>query len=237
MAYQFADKDRPGMRHVTLNNGSSVFQREVKFILERELESLHGLTTIQALLVLSDVECARGRDDLAAMHIATSCRLAFDFGLTLDCSELGLTEVEVHFRRKLLRSCMIYDRAWALYLGRPANMKLCDISSSCLTMRVAEDASSTASPQGILANKSLSSDHDTHGQISDALLELAELCLKIQEMAQPRLVPGTIADEDRLLEVTVVDKKLRSWYATLPAQLKWTEENAGSAPPLFFMMQ
>ena len=237
MAYQFADKDRPEIRQVTLKNGSSLFHREVKYNLERELESLHGLTTIQAMLILSDVECARGRDDLAAMHICTSCHLAFDFGLALDCFELALTEEERHFRRRLLRSCMIYDRAWALYLGRPAVMKLCDVSSSCLTIRVAEDNDSTASPRGGQANEHLSSDQDIHGRISDALLDLAELCLKIQDIAQPRLVPGTIADEDRLLEVTVADKKLRSWHSTLPADLKWTEQNAKKAPPLFFMMQ
>lgn len=237
MAYHFADKDRPGIRQVTLKNGSSLFHREVKYILERELESLRGLTTIQAMLILSDVECARGRDDLAAMHICTSCHLAFDFGLTLYSLDLGLTEVERHFRRKLLRSCMIYDRAWALYLGRPTIMKLCDISTSCLTIRVPKDTNSTASPQGSLSDEPLSSDQDIQGRISDALLDLAELCLNIQEMVQPRVVQGTIADEDRLLEVTVADKKLRSWHSTLPPELRWTEENAKKAPPLFFMMQ
>lgn len=236
MAFHFANKDWPGMRQVALNDGSSVFQREVKYILDRELDNPRGLTTIQAMLVLSDTECACGRDDLAAMHVGTACRLAFDFGLNLDASSLGLPEAEVRFRNNLLRSCMIYDRAWALYLERPTNMKLCDISSCCLNTRVSEATSSSSSPQGSPVGGDLSI-IDIHGQLLDALLDLTEISSRISEVAQPRLVAGAIADENRLIDVAILDTKLKSWYAALPSQLKWTPENVKSAPRLFFMMQ
>jgi hypothetical protein len=228
MGFRFANKDRQGMRQLALNDSCSVFQREAKYILDREIEDPRGLTIIQAMLVLSDVECASGRDDLAAMYISTCCRLAFDFGLNLDCSKLELSE-EIKFRKDLLCSCIIYDQAWALYLGRPTNMKISDIASSCLRRRV----SNVDRP----ISEQLSSDDDLRGQISDALLELSELNSKIQEIAQPRLTPGTIADENRLIEVAALDMKLKSWYTALPSRLTWTPENVKQAPRLFFMMQ
>lgn len=237
MAFRFADKDWPKMRQITLHDGCSILQREVKYILDRELETPRGLTTIQAMLVMSDMECTCGRDDLAAMHIAASCRLAFDFGLNLDCAGLGVSEAETKFRKDLLRSCMIYDRAWASYLGRPTNMKLCDISSACLPDRVSNGSNIDTSLSESTGDELLSSEHDLHGQILDALLGLMELSTGIQEVAQPRLTPGTIADENRLMDVAALDTKLKSWSSTLPRRLKWTPENVKKAPGLFFMMQ
>ncbi|EXJ76461.1 uncharacterized protein A1O5_00969 [Cladophialophora psammophila CBS 110553] len=235
MGFRFADKSRPGMQQVILNDSSSVFQREAKFLLDRELEDPRGLTIIQAMLVLSDLECASGRDDLAGMHIATSCRLAFDFGLNLDCSRFGLSTEETKFRKDLLRSCLIYDQAWALYVERPTNMKISDISRSCLTNRV-----SCLNDSGVVQRKSRNEstglNGDLHGHILDALLELSELSSKIQALAQPRLTFGSIADEDRLIDVAALDAKLKTWYSMLPARLTWTEENLRDAPRLFFII-
>lgn len=234
MGFRFADKGRPGMRQVTLDDTYSVFQREAKYILDRELEDPRGLTILQALLVLSDVECACGRDDLAAMHLGTCCRLAFDFGLNLDCSNLGLSKEEVKFRKDLLRSCVIYDQAWALYLGRTTNMKISDISMACLPSRFSHLSSSERS---LHRDESVSSDEDLHGQILDVLLELSELSSKVQELAQPKLAPGLIADENRLVDVAALNTRLKSWYSTLPPRLAWTAENARDAPRVFFLMQ
>ncbi|OAL24798.1 hypothetical protein AYO22_05587 [Fonsecaea multimorphosa] len=236
MGFLFADKTRLGMQQVTLSDNCSVFQREAKFILDRELEDPQGLPIIQAMLVLSDVECAYGRDDLAAMHIATSCRLAFDFGLNLDCSRFGLSEAEIKFRKGLLRSCLIYDQAWALYMERPTNMKIADISSSCLANRISHVVNGAAVLQGKSMNESVPSHEDLHGQILDALLELSELSSRIQALAQPRLTFGRIADEDRLIDVAALDAKLKAWYSNLPRRLTWTEENIRDAPRLFFIM-
>ncbi|KIW99243.1 uncharacterized protein Z519_00906 [Cladophialophora bantiana CBS 173.52] len=218
MGFRFADESRPGMQQVMLNDSSSVFQREAKFLLDRELEDPRGLTIIQAMLVLSDLECASGRDDVAGMHIATSCRLAFDFGLNLDCSRFGLSSEETKFRKDLLRSCLIYDQAWALYVERPTNMKISDISRSCLTNRV-----SCLNDSGLFQRKptdeSTGLNGDLHGHILDSLLELSELSSKIQALAQPRLTFGSIADEDRLIDVAALDAKLKSCQQFHVAQL------------------
>ncbi|OAP61730.1 hypothetical protein AYL99_03933 [Fonsecaea erecta] len=235
MGFRFADKTRRGIQQITLNDTYSVFQREVKFLMERELEDPRGLTLIQAMLVLSDLECACGRDDLAAMHIATSCRLAFDFGLHLDCSRFGLSAAETKFRKNLLRSCLVYDQGWALYMERPTNMKISDISSSCLASRISHIKDAAVS-QGKSTNESVPSHEDLHGQILDALLELAGLSSRIQALSQPRLTLEIIADEDRLIDVAALDAKLKSWYSMLPPRLKWTDDNVRDAPRLFFIM-
>ncbi|KIW29740.1 uncharacterized protein PV07_05529 [Cladophialophora immunda] len=235
MGFRFADKTRRGMQQVTLSDTYSVFQREAKFLLDRELEDPQGLTIIQAMLVLSDLECAYGRDDLAAMHIATSCRLAFDFGLNLDCSRFQLSEAETKFRKDLLHSCLLYDQAWALYVERPTNMKIADISSSCLANRISHVKDGSVL-HGKSINESLPTHEDIQGQILDALLELSELSSRIQALAQPRLSLGRIADEDRLIDVAALDAKLKSWYTMLPPRLAWTEENIRDGPRLFFIM-
>lgn len=66
--FLFADKKNRAMQHVTLPNKLSVFYREVKYLLDGEIENPQGLTTIQSMLVLSDVECTLGRDDVGGLY-------------------------------------------------------------------------------------------------------------------------------------------------------------------------
>lgn len=75
MGFIFADKKSRAVRTVTLSDNSSIFQREIKYLFEGELEEPRGLTTIQAILVLSDLECALGRDDVGAMYASMSSSL------------------------------------------------------------------------------------------------------------------------------------------------------------------
>lgn len=238
MAVRFADKNRTGIKQIMADDKHSVFHREAKFLLDRELDNPQGCTVIQAVLILSDLESACGRDDLAAMHITTSCHLAFDFGLNIDCSSLELPETEMTFRRSLLRSCIIYDQAWALYLGRPTNIKLADISSVCLTSNTGSSLSS--SPSGLqhaATNESASSHEDLHGQILDALLELSTLSAEIQALSQPILSPGAFGEESRLPDIAMLNTKLKAWAANLPPRLTWTAENIKDASRVFFLMQ
>jgi hypothetical protein len=77
MGFLFADKKNRAMQHVTLPNNTSVFYREVKYVLDGELEEPQGLTTIHAMLVLSDIECALGRDDIGGLYAGMLLRLFY----------------------------------------------------------------------------------------------------------------------------------------------------------------
>jgi hypothetical protein len=71
MGFRFADMERPGVRSCSLGKGHSTFHEGAKYVFESELETPRGITTIQALLILSDLECAIGRDRLGWMYAGT----------------------------------------------------------------------------------------------------------------------------------------------------------------------
>ena len=233
MASRFADRNHKGMSQISLSDGQSTFQREARYILHRVLEEPRSLTLIQALLVLSDVEFSQGRYNLTAIHISTACRLAFEFGLNLDSTQFDLSESERRFRKNLLRSCIIHDWAWAMHGGRPTNIKLSDISPSYF-----EPKSNTQSSRGD-DNQTWTRDSDRslHEQTLDALIELSGYSSQIQDLVQPRLIPETMADENRLTDVTFLDARLKTWCSTLPPRLMWTAENIKTASRLYFIMQ
>ncbi|KIV89640.1 hypothetical protein PV10_07026 [Exophiala mesophila] len=232
VASRFADRNHKGMSQISLSDGQSTFQREAKYILHRVLEEPRSLTLVQALLVLSDVEFSQGRYDLTAIHISTACRLAFEFGLNLDSAQFDLSESERRFRKNLLRSCIIHDWAWAMHGGRPANIKLADISPSYFEPKSNTQPSRGDDNQAWTRN----SDRSLHEQTLDALIELSGYSSQIQNLVQPRLIPETIADENRLTDVTFLDARLKTWYSTLPPRLMWTAENIKTASRLYFIM-
>lgn len=233
MASHFADRNHNGMSQVSLSNGQSTFQREAKYILHRVLEDARSLIVVQALLILSDVEFYQGRYDLTAIHISTACCLAFEFGLNLDPAQFDLSEPERRFRKNLLRSCIIHDRAWALYHGRPANMKDSDISTSYLNQKSLNQCNRVEGDQ----EWTRTSEQTLHEQILDALIELSGYSSQIHDLVQPRLTPEVIVDENRLTDVAFLDARLKTWYSTLPPRLTWTAENIKTAPRLYFVMQ
>lgn len=74
MGFRFADKSRPDIKSLDKGDRQSTFHRDARFFVETELEILRGLTTVQGLLILSDLECAVGRDRASWMY-AGKCQL------------------------------------------------------------------------------------------------------------------------------------------------------------------
>lgn len=72
MGFRFADKLRPDIQALARGNRHSVFHENARCMLDTELENCCSLTTIQGLLILSDLECAVGRDRLGWMHCGMS---------------------------------------------------------------------------------------------------------------------------------------------------------------------
>lgn len=71
IGYRFGDQSMPAMKEVTVGNRESTFHRGAKYLLESELEKPGGLTTIQALLLLGDLECGVGRDKNGWLYAGT----------------------------------------------------------------------------------------------------------------------------------------------------------------------
>lgn len=68
MGYRGADMDRDDMKKISLSNRESTLHREAKYMLDIELERPGGIPSVQALLLLGDLECGVGRDNTGWMY-------------------------------------------------------------------------------------------------------------------------------------------------------------------------
>ncbi|KAI9811856.1 MAG: hypothetical protein M1827_005207 [Pycnora praestabilis] len=127
--------DQPQVRALALSADDDdeeqpFFVKKATALLEQELESPR-ITTIQALQLLSVLECAKSKDTKGWLYSGHAIRLIFDLGLHRDCSQLdsaNLTQTDLEVRQVVFWGCFGFDRLWALYLGRPHFIKLDDIT-------------------------------------------------------------------------------------------------------------
>lgn len=166
-----------------------------------------------------------------------ACRLGYDYGLNLEHSQLGLSPAELQTRRRLLRSCILYDKGWSLYQGRPTSIKNSDIEVSQMTdlfSRMGNFGDSEELQRS--ARRDMGVD-EVENLVLDAMLELLEMASKVQEKTHSNHLPGMSSDENALVEIAALGSNLNSWSARLPPQIRWSAENAKTAPSLFFIMQ
>ena len=67
MGYRFADPNRPETQKIGVWDRESDLHREAKYLFEYELEKPGGIPSVQALLILGDLECGVGRDNTGWM--------------------------------------------------------------------------------------------------------------------------------------------------------------------------
>ncbi|KAL4868297.1 fungal-specific transcription factor domain-containing protein, partial [Aspergillus spectabilis] len=220
--YRFADKQRPDMLRIALPGRESLLHREAKYMLDYEMERPGGLPSIAALLLLGDLEVGCGRDNAGWLYSGMAYRLCFDVGLHLDRSGSGLSQRDIGIGRMTLWACVIFDRYWALFLGRPTALKPDDLEIYELSQQF--DKLGTSPPT--------SEDKTLELQIYQALFELMEMAGKCTSIS------SRSADHERVmyLRMAALDSELEKWYARLPKALQYTTQNAASAPPSFFLL-
>ncbi|KAM3421530.1 hypothetical protein BST61_g1919 [Cercospora zeina] len=228
MAYRFSDKARPDIKLLALPSRESVLHREAKHMLDLELQSPGGIPSIAALLILGDSEVGVGRDNVGWMYAGMAMRLCYDLGLQLDSRNTGLSQREMDVRRMTLWACVIYDRYWSLFLGRPLTMKSCDLEVYSLTNQF--ERLGTCMPVG--AGQSM------HTKIYEALIELMEIAGKIVEEAEFRNHHDTdhTPDQSAYFKMAALDREIRNWAARLSPELRYTEENKRNAPLSFYLL-
>jgi hypothetical protein len=232
MGFRFADKSRPDIKALDRGNRHSTFHESIRYMVETELETPRGLTTIQGLLILSDLECAVGRDRPGWMYAGVACRFAFEMGLTMDHSQSNLPGQEIESRQRLLRACVFYDRVWAICSGQPTVIKRSDLSltefSPVYSTRRSPATESSTWPAG---NTS-----DIEGW--DALLSLMELATRVSSHVV-NATPTAEFDEGttKYMIAATLQSALESWQRMLPPQLKWNSENIQSSSAIFFFIQ
>lgn len=145
-------------------------------------------------------------------------RLAFDMGLNLDCSTLGLSTEEAYMRRMVFWACIVSDQSWALFLGRATAIKPSDVAVARLP-----DSPGWSPTRNDLKN-----------QAHEALLELMGLATKTFQSVNAKQDP---ADPSSYMAMASLDRELHAWYQALPLQLRWTAENLDGAPFCLYRLQ
>jgi hypothetical protein len=225
MAYQrFADKSRPDMMKIGLPARESTLHKEAKYMLDLELEQPGGIPSIQALLLLGDLECGVGRDNLGWLYAGMANRLCFDVGLHLDNRNSGLEQREIDIGRMTLWACVIYDKYWALFLGRPTSLKSADLAIYNLSAQF--ERLGAIDPTGPAKT--------AETQIYEALIDLMELAGRVTDVRDPKSSADT--DHSAYLRMAALDRELGAWYSKLAKPLQWTPENINTAPFSFFLL-
>lgn len=173
-------------------------------------------------------------------------RLAFDIGLHLDCRDNGLSERDLGIRRLVMRACVIYDKYWALFLGRPTSIKSQDMSVDLLSSRISSLASVDHSTQGPQSEEEKS----IEAEVQEQLMELMELAGRIvenrdgqhhhhqrrREEDSNNMFSASEAEDDAYLQTCQLDRQLQTWYRRLPDRLTWKPANIEIAPFSFFLL-
>jgi len=68
IGFRFADRERDDMQRLMAGARESTFHRETKALVQMELERPGGIPSVQALLLLADLECGVGRDATGWMY-------------------------------------------------------------------------------------------------------------------------------------------------------------------------
>jgi hypothetical protein len=71
MGYRHADTSRPDIRKLALPNKESTLHREAKYLVEFEFEKPGGITSVQALILLGQLEAGSGRDSVGWTYAGT----------------------------------------------------------------------------------------------------------------------------------------------------------------------
>ncbi|KAK5688279.1 hypothetical protein LTS10_000257 [Elasticomyces elasticus] len=90
MGYRYADPKRADIQKLTLRDKQSTLHREAKYLVEFEFEEPGGIPSVQALLILAQLESGSGRDGVgwiyAGIDIIHSCAVAEE--------DIGFTEAD-----------------------------------------------------------------------------------------------------------------------------------------------
>ncbi|KAI1432839.1 fungal-specific transcription factor domain-containing protein [Xylaria sp. CBS 124048] len=239
VGWRFADQDRCDTARINLGDRESTLHREARHMLDLELERTMSISSVQALLLLGDLECGVGRDNIGRMYAGMANRLAFDIGLHVDCSNIGLPKHEVNIYRRVMKACILQDRYWALSLGRPTSIRSQDIGWD-LSRLSSPTTRSFEENQGLPINAQTIDD-----EIHEHLYELMELASRIVEGRSDtgRIATGHQAasfdadeTENNMSQTLNLDRQLQHWYERLPGHLAWNPDNIRTAPCSYFLL-
>lgn len=135
---------------------------------------------------------------LLTFRLGIACRLLYDLGAHEDCSALVsqgiLSQTDLKMRSLLFMSAFVYDKTWALYLGRP----------SCIPTGI----------MGVIAQPFINATYDNH-----RLACWVDLCTRISEVTECLNNSGASLNRNRVEELLQVDHKISNSYDLIPCEI------------------
>ncbi|KAK3313132.1 fungal-specific transcription factor domain-containing protein [Apodospora peruviana] len=237
--YRFADRDREAVKRLTLGTWESTLHRESRSLMEVELERPGGIASVQALLILADLEFGVGRDATGWMYSGIANRLAFSIGLHAESANKDISDAERRVRRQVMTACVVSDRQCALLLGRPTSIKRQDLGIELSSKETHASTSATPSLPFL--------DHETDGSratdiaVHQHLVELMDLSARIADSQNTTSSTAAIsttgeAENNAYIHAVTLDQQLQNWYRRLPPHLTWNPVISKTAPLSYFML-
>ncbi|KAK1752961.1 fungal-specific transcription factor [Echria macrotheca] len=226
--YRFADRTRDDVRRLTLGNWESSLHREAKAMIDMELEKPGDVSSVQALLILADLECGVGRDTQGWMYSGMANRLAYDIGLHVSCTAT-ISETERRVRCQVMTACVMMDRQLSVFLGRPTGIMTQDVGVEAAP----KEYSLEAALFGDFTKPALND-----GVVHRHLMELLALAGSVTDTYNLSSNPAEAAVglQSRYLQAITLDRQLQNWYRCLPSHLAWNPTNVKAAPLSYFLL-
>lgn len=210
------------------------FHKKAKILLDLEIDS-PKITTVQAAAVLGSHEAVCDRDTRGWLYEGMANRMIIELGYHLDATEWikkGLiTEEEAHVRKVTFWGCCLFDRLWSFYMGRPASMRLKDVTVD----RPAEKDvrlgdldkwipyTEPGAPVAEIWNNFTAPKYLNITRIY--LIKLIEMIAEIQET----MYSGNTNQLELITFTSRMYVKLTSWYTELPSVLLCSTSNHSSS--------
>ncbi|KAL2268432.1 hypothetical protein VTJ83DRAFT_3278 [Remersonia thermophila] len=228
VGYRFADWERDDVQKLVLGaeqRRESTLHREARALVQAEVERPGGVASVQGLLLMAELEFGVGRDGAGWMFSGMASRLAFDIGLHVQPGA-DVSELEAQTRRQAMSACVMFDRRWALFLGRPTSVKMQDVRVDIVPRPSAAASSADAAHRAI------------HRQMFE-LLELAGRVADFQNAIAggAHAFPSKAAEDRAYLHFVGLERLFHNWYRRLnETELAWRPVNIKTARAGFFLL-
>ncbi|KAB5528787.1 hypothetical protein GE09DRAFT_396062 [Coniochaeta sp. 2T2.1] len=200
---RFSDDPVIRRRYFT-RSGESVFVQRSKALLESEVRHA-DITTVQALVILGEMETSVGNDMSGCMYAALVSRLIFDLRLDPAATqELCLSDSEINVRHWILWGASVQDKYWAQCMERPLTIKSLDLQLSRMVSMFAKQ--STGKPPTFRET------------IHECVLDLMEIAREAVDF-----IYGSYtfrATVESYAKMCRIDSKLDQWFVNLPQTVK-----------------
>lgn len=202
------------------------FYLKARLLIDIEVEEPR-ITTVQASAILGLFEGVCDRDTRGWIYTGMSIRMAVDMGLHLNCDcwveKNMISKEEADMRKFTFWGCFVLDRLWSFYMGRPACIRLGDVS---IERPTEEDASAEDEKEPWVPYVSrtvplepLWNEFTAPVRLNLTMVYLVQLTEMIAEIQETMYAGSEGLRPDLWSFASKMHVKLTNWYATLPSPL------------------